>query len=155
MSLASKLAICGLAAAIATGTAVAQDGANPAIEARKNIMQLYAFNLGQLGAMAKEEVAYDAEAASKAAGNLALLTQLDQSALWPQGTDNSADPGTRALPDLWANFDDVAAKAMALSEAATAMQAAAGTDLASLQGAMGALGGACGACHKAYRAPEN
>ncbi|SDK02733.1 c-type cytochrome [Aliiruegeria lutimaris] len=154
MRLASILVCCGLAATVA-GTALAQDKPNPAISARKNIMQLYAFNLGQLGAMAKEAVAYDAEAASSAAGNLALLTQLDHSALWPQGTDNAADPNTRALPELWANFDDVVAKATALSEAATAMEAAAGTDLASLQAAMGGLGAACGACHKAYRAAEN
>ncbi len=42
-----------------------------------------------------------------------------------------------------------------LVTAATAMEAAAGTDLASLQAAMGAVGGACGACHKAYRVPSN
>ncbi|WP_068113323.1 c-type cytochrome [Tropicimonas marinistellae] len=152
---AFKLACCGFAATLLAGTVLAQDKPNPAVSTRQNIMQLYAFNLGQLGAMAKEQVAYDADAASKAAGNLALLVQLDQSALWPQGTDNSAEPNTRALPDIWTNFDDVVVKGNALSDAVTAMQAAAGTDLASLQGAMGGVGGACGACHKAYRAPEN
>ena len=155
MRLVSILAGCAVAATVITGTALAQDKPDPSVTARKSVMQLYAFNLGQLGAMAKEEVAYDAEVASKVAGNLALLVQLDQSALWPEGTDNSASDGTRALPELWANFDDVMAKGKALSDAAMAMESAAGTDLASLQGAMGALGGACGACHKAYRAPEN
>lgn len=155
MRFASKIAICGLAATLCAGTVQAQDQTDPAIAARKNVMQLYAFNLGQLGAMAKEEVAYDAEAASKAAGNLALLASLDQSALWPEGTDNESTENSRALPALWSDYDDVTAKVMALSEAAAAMEAAAGTDLASLKGAMGGLGGACGACHKAYRAPAN
>jgi cytochrome c556 len=149
------LSAAGVAASILVGAAVAQEARHPAVTARTSIMQLYANNLGQLGAMAKGEVEYDAEAAAKAAGNLALLVQLDQSTLWPQGTDNGAIDGTRALPDIWQNFPDVMAKGAALGEAVTVMQAAAGTDLASLQGAMGGLGGACTACHKAYRAPEN
>lgn len=149
------LTVAGIATALFVGTASADEARHPAVTARTSLMKLYANNLGQLGAMAKGEAAYDAEAASKAAGNLALLVQLDQSTLWPQGTDNGSIDGTRALPDLWQNFPDVMAKGAALGEAVTAMQAAAGTDLASLQGAMGALGGACAACHKAYRAPEN
>ncbi len=148
-----------LTAAVATaalavlGTAQAQETTHPAVKARTAIMDLYANNLGQLGAMAKGEVAYDAAAASAAANNLALLVQLDQSALWPQGTDSGSIENTRALPALWQNFPDVMAKGKALSDAAMAMQAAAGTDLGSLQANIGALGGACGACHKAYRAP--
>lgn len=145
----------GLAAVLLAGTAIADKGTHPAVKARTSIMTLYASNLGQLGAMAKGQADYDAEAASKAANNLALLVQLDQSTLWPQGTDNKSIEGTRALPELWQNFPDVMAKGEALGKAAAAMQAAAGTDLAALQGAMGGLGGACSACHKAYRAPEN
>lgn len=155
MKLTAILAAAGTAAALFAGTAIADGSGNPAVKARVAIMQLYANNLGQLGAMAKGKTDYDAEAASKAAGNLALLVQLDQSTLWPQGTDNGSMDGTRALPALWENFPDVMAKGAALGEAATAMQAAAGTDLASLQAAMGGLGGACSACHKAYRAPAN
>lgn len=155
MRLASLLACCGLAATVVTGSAFAQDQTNPAISARQNVMQLYSFNLGQLGAMAKGDVPYDADAASAAAGNLALLVQLDHSALWPEGTDNASVTGTRALPGLWENYEAVQMKIAELSDAAEAMQAAAGTDLASLQGAMGGLGGVCGSCHETYRAPNN
>ena len=63
--------------------------------------------------------------------------------------------GSRALPALWENMPDVMSKASDLATAATAMETAAGTDLASLQAGMGAVGGACGACHKAYRVPSN
>ena len=149
------LSAAAVATTLSVGAASAQDTMHPAVKARVAIMQLYANNLGQLGAMAKGQVEYDADAAMKAAGNLALLVQLDQSTLWPEGTDNFAMDGTRALPDIWQNFPDVMAKGAALGEAVTAMQGAAGTDLASLQAAMGGLGGACSACHKAYRAPEN
>ncbi|MCB1361156.1 MAG: cytochrome c, partial [Rhodobacteraceae bacterium] len=34
------------------------------------------------------------------------------------------------------------------------MVGAAGTDLATLQGAVRGLGGACGGCHQTYRQPE-
>ena len=102
--------------------------------------------------MARGRMDYDADAASKAANNLALLVQLDQSRMWPQGSDNASYDGTRALPAIWENFPDVGAKGMALFEAAMALNEAAGTDLASLQSAMGPVGAACGACHKSYRA---
>ena len=147
------LAIIGLSAAIFVGVATAHEIANPAIKARTSLMQLYANELGQLGAMAKGTVEYDAQAASSAANNLVLLTQLDQSKFWPAGSDSSSDSTTRALPELWQNFPDVMAKGQVLTDAALAMKAAAGTDLAALQAAMGPLGGACGSCHKAYRAP--
>lgn len=126
----------------------------PAVKARQGQMQLYAFNLGQLGAMAKGEVEYDAAAATAAAQNIAALTKLDASKMWPAGTDSDSLEGSAALPDLWQNFEDVIAKAQANSAAADAMVVAAGTDLASLQAAMGGLGGACGGCHKPYRKSE-
>ncbi|WP_299353152.1 cytochrome c [uncultured Shimia sp.] len=154
MKRVSFVTALGLTATIFLGAATAHETDNPAVTARMAIMQLYANNLGQLGAMAKGNVEYSADAATAAANNLGLLVQLDQSTLWPAGTDTDSISNTRALPEIWQNFPDVMAKGKALSEAVTAMQAAAGTDLASLQGAMGALGGACGACHKAYRAPE-
>ncbi len=150
--------VLGLAGAMLAATMVTADShapdPSPAIKARQAQMQLYAFNLGTLGAMAQEKAPYDAEVASVAAKNLAALAHLDGSLLWPAGTDADSVEGTRALPDIWANFPDVAAKAQALQEAADVMADAAGTDLAALQAAMGPLGGACGACHKAYRVPD-
>ena len=150
-----KLTITGLIAAAAIGTAVAHEGSNPAVKARTSIMQLYAFNLGTLGGMAKGEIDYDAQAATSAANNLVVLTQIDQSAMWPAGSDSAADASSRALPAIWQNFPDVMAKGTAMSEAAIAMQGAAGQDLEALRAAMGGVGNACSACHKAYRAPKN
>lgn len=155
MSSPRSLALGLLLAAVSAGVvSAASETAAPAIKARQSLMQLYAFNLGTLGAMAQEKMPYDAQAAAVAAGNLAALTKLDASAMWPGGSDSASAEGTRALPGIWENFPDVGAKAGALTTAADAMAAAAGTDLASLQAAMGPLGGACGGCHKAYRAPE-
>jgi cytochrome c556 len=140
-----------LAASIFAGSTFADEATEGAIKARQSMMQLYAFNLGALGAMAKGTVEYNADAASASAGNLLALSQMSQAGMWPQGSDVGSYPNTRALPDIWAKYPDIAEKGKALGAAAEAMNAAAGTDLASLQGAMRELGGACGACHKAYR----
>ena len=118
---------------------------NAAVTARQSTMKLYAFNLGILGTMAKGQAEYNAEAATAAASNLVKLSSQDQMAYWPQGSDNASIE----------NMDDVGAANAKLEEAAVAMEAAAGTDLASLQGAMGGLGGACGGCHKSYRESDN
>jgi cytochrome c556 len=148
-----SLAVAAVACAFAGG-ALAQSAVEGAIKARKAHMQLYAFNLGPLGAMAKGEMPYDSAQASALAGNLAALAGLNISRYWPEGSAQGQAEGTRALPAIWENSSDVMAKAAALNEALTALNAAAGTDLASLQGAMGAVGEACGGCHKAYRATE-
>lgn len=155
MKILNKTTLLVTGALFLATTAWADGHIAGAVKARQAQMQLYAYNISQLGAMAKMKIPYDAEAASKAASNLAALTSLDQSTLWPSGSDTPSYEGTRALPALWANYDDVIVKSTALNDAVAAMNIAAGTDLASLQEAMNALGGACGACHKAYRQPKD
>ena len=61
------------------------------IEARQAVMRIYAFNLGLLGAMAKGEAEYDAKLATAAANNLLATTNMDNSAMWPPGSDADAD----------------------------------------------------------------
>ena len=148
------LAKLSTAAVLAVAIATPSIAANPAIKARQALMQLYVFNISQLGAMAKGKVEYDSAAATAAANNLLAAATMNQSAMWPPGTDNDAMFGeTRALPTLWSTFPAVMEKSKGLEEAAANMAAMAGKDLASLQGAMGALGASCAACHKAYRQP--
>lgn len=126
-----------------------------AVKARQSHMQLYSFNLATLGAMAKDEAPYDADAATDAANNLAALALFSQAGYWLPGTDNASMEDTRALPAIWAAESEVGAKAGAFVEAAVAMQTAAGTNLDALKAAMGPLGSGCGDCHELYRAPNN
>lgn len=153
----AALAVAALAGAGLNGAAEAQDKGPFAnqIEARHGIMVYRAMNIGALGAMAKGEVAYDAAAAQKAADNLAAAAHLDDSMLWPEGSDNGAHAGTIALPALWADKAGFDAKYADFRAATEAMQGAAGQGLEALQAEMGKLGPTCGACHKAYRAPNN
>lgn len=144
------------AAMTLTGAAAFADGhVEHAIKARQSHMQLYAFNLGTLGAMAKGEVEYNAEAAQAAADNLAALASLNQSAYWPQGSDSGSSANSKAKAEMWSNFPEVMKIGSDMASASMAMKAAAGTDLAALRGAIGPVGAACGACHKAYRESDN
>ncbi|MGB0504700.1 MAG: c-type cytochrome [Pikeienuella sp.] len=129
---------------------------HPAVKARQASMQLYAHYLGQLGAMAKGKVEYNAEKADTVAKSLNAVVGLDKSAMWPQGTSNADLPGqTSALPEIWSTYPAVAEKGKALADASAQMASAAGQGLDSLRGAIGGVGAACGACHKAFRAPAN
>lgn len=154
MPRASRIIIATLATALVAGTAVAQD-ANPAIAARKAHMDLYAFNLGLVGGMARGNIEYDADAASAAAANIAALSKIDQSRYWPEGTSTLDSDATRALPEIWDNIPDVIAKAQALTAAADALAGQAGGGLEALQAGLGPVGQACGACHEAYRQPDS
>lgn len=152
-----RLTSVSLVAAVVAGVALAQ--ATPeeiaaAVEARQAHMKAYGAALGVLGKMAQGEVAYDAAAATEAATQLVTLSATDISAWFPVGSEAGNFPESEALPAIWENPEDVGAKAAALTAAAEALQAAAGTDLAALQGAIGPVGAACGACHELYRQPS-
>lgn len=146
-----KLSALGLVAALTSFVALPALSQEAAVKARQGQFNLYAFNLGVLAGMAQGNVEYDAEAAQTAADNLFHLTRVDQIAMWPQGTDNASMEGTRALPAIWEDLEGFVGRYNALQSAAEAMQGAAGTDLATLQGALGGLAGTCQACHQQFR----
>lgn len=125
------------------------------IKARQSQMQLYAFNLGLLGAMAKQETPYDADTASGIANNLVALTSMTQTGYWLPGSDSDSVEGSRALPAIWTADSKAGEFGMQLMDAVLSLQLAAGTDLGALQAAMGPVGKSCGACHESYRKPAN
>ena len=151
-----KLSV-GTFAAVATATVVFAGGHSsgpPEIKARQAHMQLYSYNLGILGAMAKGEVEYDAAAASAAAKNLAAVATMDQSSCWTPGTDSESVEGNRALPAIWENIPDVIKISTAFAEATVALSETAGDGVEALQAGIGAVGKGCGDCHKPYRKPQ-
>ncbi len=159
MKLKISLIAAGLISSLTAGVVLADNHAtNPhawGIKARQAQMQIQAFNLSILGAMAKGEAEYNAETAVLAATNIVLAASIHQPQAWAPGSDNSAVEGTRALPALWQNFPDAGKKSAELKAAAEEMKAVAGNGREAIGGAMARLGGACNACHEAYRAPEN
>lgn len=156
MKLIMKLAGIAMASIMFAGVAVADGPFDGALKARKGDMQMRAYNLGILGAMAKGKVDYNAKAASAAAHNLKVLSTLNASAMWPQGSDAGAlGDATTASPELWKSFPKVIEAAKAFGAATDVMVAAAGKDLPSLQAAMGVVGKSCGGCHKPFRVKKN
>ena len=142
-----------LAAVVAAGPVAAQS-VSDTIAARQGQFKLLAQHVGPLVGMAQGNLEYDAEVAQAAADNLVSIAGLDQGLLWPEGSDNAAADGTRALPVIWEDFDGFTARLGALREATADLQAAAGQDLDALRGAIGPVGAACSACHEDYRAPQ-
>lgn len=150
------LAAAAAASLTLAGAVSAQDGPFAMeIKARQGIMAYRAVQLGTLGAMAKGEVPYEAAAAQKAADNLMAALTIDASMLFPPGSDNAANPASRTLAALWAEGSGIGDKAKAMGDAATALQAAAGTGLDAMTAALDPVGAACTACHKAFRVPAN
>lgn len=150
------LAAAAAASLTLAGAVSAQDGPFAMeIKARQGIMAYRAVQLGTLGAMAKGEVPYEAAAAQKAADNLMAALTIDASMLFPPGSDNTANPASRTLAALWAEGSGIGDKAKAAGDAATALQAAAGTGLDAMTAALDPVGAACTACHKAFRVPAN
>ncbi|MGI3167613.1 c-type cytochrome [Pseudooceanicola sp. C21-150M6] len=141
----------GFAGAASAESHITDDMKMAAVKARQSTMQLYAFNLGQLGNMAKGAMAYDADLAKAAAGNLVKLSTTNQMAMWLPGTDNASMEGTKALPAIWEDMDGIMAASKAMVDASMAMEEAAG-DEAAMKAAMGDLGKSCGGCHQNFRA---
>ncbi len=151
------LAAMGIAALGTVSTIAFADGhLEKAVKARQGFMQVVAFNLGPLGAMAKGEMEYDAELAANNAKNLEVLANMNNGAMWPAGSDNEAlgADKTRALPAAWAAGSKVMEKHEAWAKASAELAATAGSGLDALKAGIGAVGKSCGGCHDDYRAEK-
>ncbi|MDA1100780.1 MAG: cytochrome c [Proteobacteria bacterium] len=157
MKMLKALRIAGVALAV---MAVPAAGAQAAdmdrpVAARQAVMKLNGFYMGQLGGMAKGEMAYDAKVAEGAANGLLALAKLDTSSMWIKGSGNDVlGTKTRAKPEIWSTYPDVANKSKALKAALEDLVKVAGTGLEGLKGGIGAVGKACGGCHKPFRAEK-
>ena len=141
-----------LVAAIAAFPVLAHaDAAEDALEARQGFMKMLSINMGALAGMAKGEIAYDAAAATTAGNNIEALTKYTVPALFIEGTSPDDGVETEALPAIWENSEDFAAKYAALGEAAMGAGAAAGGGQEAVGPVVQQLGEACKACHDDYR----
>lgn len=144
-----------LIVSVSAGLSFAQSAYDNQLKARKGQFNLLALNVGVLGGMARGITEYDAAMATMAAENIAAIASINQAPLWPEGSDGMSIDGTRAMPEIWDNFDDFAAKWAALATAAEGLPAAVGSGVAGIGPALGPIGGTCKDCHDTYRAPES
>ena len=153
-----KSVLIAAAIALVAGLAshpVFAGGFDREVKARKALMQVYAFNISILGAMAKGKRPYEAKLAQAAADNLLAAVSMKNAVMWPKGADNDAlGDKTRAKPKLWSTYPKVAEKSKRMQAVAKKMAAAAGKGLDAVKANMKALGSGCGGCHKPFRAPK-
>ncbi len=127
----------------------------PAVGARHGLMNNFSFNLATLGGMAKGEIDYDAETAQRAADRLAVLSSIEWTGYWPEGTSHEEVEKSRALPAIWSNMDDFLSGFEDLHKAAVSMQEVAGDGQDAMAGQMKSLGQTCGGCHEDYRMSDD
>ena len=154
----SIIAATALSLALATSIS-AEEGPTPeqqaatATENRQAVFKLLGVNIGPIVGMARG-APFDAAVAERNATRMAALAPMIPELFAAMDT-RSFDVDTEALPAIWENPDDFAAKAAALQEAATAFAAtAAGGDQAATLGGLRNLGGTCANCHDSYRVDD-
>ncbi len=139
MTAITAAALClGLAAA-----AVAQD--NP-VAKREQMMKQVGASVGALGAIAKGEKPYDADAVKAA-----LTTISTDMKAFPDQFPAGSEVNSAAAPAIWDNMDDFKAKSQKLASDADTLLASMPADQAGVAEAVKTLGANCGTCHQAYR----
>ena len=118
------------------------------IKARQGEMELRAYFISPLVAMAKGDMEYDADMAAALADSLQRLTGLDMGRAWAPGTGNDKYAGeTAALPRIWTTYPEIAEYGKKYKKAVNALVGPAGNGLNELRTTLGAVGEACKGCH--------
>jgi cytochrome c556 len=128
--------------------------AQSAVNARKSVVRLFAFNMAAISGMARGSVEFDAAIAERNARRIAALAPMLPEAMASMDT-RGFDVETEALPIIWERFDEFQEKANNLINAAnTFADIAARGDQAETMGAVRALGSNCGGCHEVFRVDD-
>ncbi len=150
-----KTAKLGMVAALAAVAVVASITVVAAtttetIKARQQAMEDIGHAMKALGAMAKRQTPFEADAVRSHAQTIA--DRLHRAAdLFPEGSD-TGDVETWAKPEIWADPEGFQRDLEATTKAAVAMQSI--TDEADFVPALGALGNGCKSCHDSFRRPK-
>jgi cytochrome c556 len=120
-----------------------------AFEFRDAVMHVAAYKLETVGGMAREEIPLDEAVFVKSTADLAAAAGMIVEGFQTEGIAT----GSRALPDIWSNWDDFQKKANDTAQSTAALaEAAANGGFAAAQSLVQPAQQSCGACHRAYRA---
>lgn len=146
-----KIAVIALAALAATpALALDAEQAQKATETRQAVLKVVGWNIGPLGAMARDLVPYDGEVVARNATRIAWMASMIPDAF--RADTRAHDVTTEALPVIWENyarFEELAANAQASAERLA--EVAASGDEAATKQAISALISDCRACHDDFR----
>ena len=127
-----------------------EDDAN-LIKYRQRLMSAHGAGMGNIGDILKFKLAYGTKHISQHALSIKRNSMLIEDAFKANktGAPNDSKAG------IWESWDDFAAKAKALTEAADELATAAdGGDVMAVMPKVKALGEACRGCHNDYRKPK-
>ena len=143
-----KALLPALAGLLLATAAQADDSAE--LVYRQKLMQLIGANNGAINHIVKNDLPHRDQIATYARaieGAGALVEGAFKKRIVEGRTDSK--------PEVWERWDEYAAAAAKMSQAAAALAVAAeGGDGAALRGAMRSLGATCGGCHKIFRKPK-
>jgi cytochrome c556 len=148
------LAVAGI---VLTTGSIAQPAQTPeqqaqgAINTRKSVVRLFAFNMAPINAMARGGE-FDAALVERNARRIATLAPMLPEAFAAMDT-REFDLETEALPVIWEEFEEFQQRASNLAEAVTNLADVAATgDQAETIRTAGSIGRTyCGGCHEMFR----
>jgi cytochrome c556 len=120
-------------------------------ELRQSIFKLLGSNMGQLGAMAKGKIAFDAAVVKR---NAKRINQLSLMIADYSKTDTSAfKVKTEALDAIWKKPQEYSQSIEKLTLASSNLQKVAATkDESAIKNAISGVGKSCGGCHDVFKA---
>jgi cytochrome c556 len=119
---------------------------------RSSLMEVIAHEMATVNGMARGDIPANEEQFKMASSVLATLSPLVTGAFMQQ----AIVPGSRAMPEIWQNWNDFMMKAQAFADAAgTVNMSAQSGGIEAAKGAVQQLAQSCGGCHRNYRAPED
>ncbi len=137
------------------GSGPSEQDDSPEAEAfrfRNAVMEIAAYKATRIGGMHREEIPLDEDEFVESTRDLANVAGMVTDGFMPE----SPVADSRAMPEIWENWEDFEQQAQAFQDAAEAL-----ADTAEQQGFEAARTmvqdtlGTCGDCHRAYRASED
>ena len=152
---AAALVVAGIVlttGSIAQPTQTPEQQAQGAVNTRKSVVRLFAFNMAPINAMARGNQEFDAALVERNARRIAALAPMLPEAFAAMDT-RAFDLETEALPVVWDEFEEFQQRANNLVEGVNNLAAVAATgDQAETIRTAGAIGRTyCGGCHEMFR----
>lgn len=144
-----NLLAIGMVALMGNTSASADDAKEEAVEYRKSVYEVIAWNFGPMVGMVKQEIPFDAEVFARNAKRMAVMVPMAEEGFIP----DSITPDSTAKASIWENWDEFKAGLDKLTEETTKLAdlATAEADLPTLGKQVGAVGQTCKGCHDEYR----
>ena len=139
----------GLTGALGMVSAVADDAKEDAVDYRKGVYRVIAWNFGPMVGMVKQEIPFNAEVFARNAGRMATMAPMAEEGFIP---DSITEEST-ATADIWQNWDEFKAGLDKLTRETTKLAelAAVGAPMPDLGKQVGAVGQTCKGCHDEFR----